>query len=57
MTTDVHQHPREALAERNEVAILDAAERLLGRGCSPTVISCACASDFSSRLMVYSGVK
>jgi AcrR family transcriptional regulator len=52
MTTDVHQHPREALAERNEVAILDAAERLLGRG-QQTSVSALASEAGLSRPTVY----
>jgi AcrR family transcriptional regulator len=41
MSTDLHQHPREALAERNADAILDAAERLLARGQQTSVSALA----------------
>jgi AcrR family transcriptional regulator len=52
MTTDTHQHPREALAERNADAILDAAERLLASGQQASIA--AVASEASvSRPTVY----
>ena len=52
MTTDVHQHPREALAERNAEAILDAAERLLARG-QQTSVSALASEAGLSRPTVY----
>jgi AcrR family transcriptional regulator len=52
MNTDTHQHPREALAERNAEAILDAAERLLASGQQASIA--AVASEASvSRPTVY----
>src|SRR6516162_9483108 len=51
-TTDARPHPREALAERNEVAILDAAERLLGRG-QQTSVSALASEAGLSRPTVY----
>ena len=52
MTTDVRQHPREALAERNAEAILDAAQRLLARG-RQTSISALASEAGLSRPTVY----
>jgi AcrR family transcriptional regulator len=52
MSTDVHQHPREALAERNAEAILDAAERLLARG-EQTSVSALAGEAGVSRPTVY----
>jgi AcrR family transcriptional regulator len=52
MTTAVHPHPREALAERNAEAILDAAERLLARG-KQTNISALATEAGLSRPTVY----
>jgi AcrR family transcriptional regulator len=52
MTTDVRQHPREALAERNAQAILDAAQRLLARG-RQTSISALASEAGLSRPTVY----
>ena len=52
MTTDVRQHPREALAERNAEAILDAAESLLARG-QPTSVSALAGEAGLSRPTVY----
>jgi AcrR family transcriptional regulator len=51
-TTDVRQHPREALAERNAVAILDAAEHLLARG-QQTSVSALASEAGLSRPTVY----
>ena len=42
-----HNHPREAIAERNLEAILDAAERLLARGDAPTISAVASAAGVS----------
>ena len=52
MSSDVHQHPREALAERNAEAILDAAERLLARG-EQTSVSALAGEAGLSRPTVY----
>jgi len=52
MTTGVHRHPREALAERNTEAILDAAERLLARG-QQTSVSALATEAGLSRPTVY----
>ena len=52
MTTVVHWHPREALAERNTEAILDAAERLLARG-QQTSVSALATEAGLSRPTVY----
>ena len=52
MSTDVHQHPREALAVRNAEAILDAAERLLARG-EQTTVSALAGEACLSRPTVY----
>jgi AcrR family transcriptional regulator len=52
MSIDVHQHPREALAERNAEAILDAAERLLARG-EQTSVSALAGEAGLSRPTVY----
>ena len=51
-TTDLRQHPREALAQRNAEAILDAAERLLARG-QQTSISALASEAGLSRPTVY----
>jgi TetR/AcrR family transcriptional repressor of mexCD-oprJ operon len=51
-TADVRQHPREALAERNAEAILDAAERLLARR-QRTSISALASEAGLSRPTVY----
>ena len=51
-TADVRQHPREALAERNAEAILDAAERLLARG-QQTSVSALASEAGLSRPTVY----
>ena len=51
-TTDVRRHPREALAERNAEAILDAAERLLERG-QQTSVSALASEAGLSRPTVY----
>ena len=50
--TDARQHPREALAERNAQAILDAAERLLERG-QQTSVSALASEAGLSRPTVY----
>jgi AcrR family transcriptional regulator len=50
--TDVHQHPREVLAERNAEAILDAGERLLARG-QQTSVSALASEAGLSRPTVY----
>ena len=42
-----HNHPREAIAERNLEAILDGAERLLARGDAPTISAVASAAGVS----------
>jgi TetR/AcrR family transcriptional regulator, mexCD-oprJ operon repressor len=47
MSTSVHQHPREAVAERNLEAILDAAERLLARGQQMSVSAVATEAGVS----------
>jgi AcrR family transcriptional regulator len=52
MNIDVHRHPREALAERNAQAILDAAERLLARG-QQTSVSAVASEAGLSRPTVY----
>jgi TetR/AcrR family transcriptional regulator, mexCD-oprJ operon repressor len=52
MSTDVHQHPREVLAERNAGAILDAAERLLAHG-EQTSVSALAGEAGLSRPTVY----
>jgi AcrR family transcriptional regulator len=46
-TTDARQHPREALAERNAEAILDAAERLLARSQQTSISALASEADLS----------
>ena len=51
-TAGVRQHPREALAERNAEAILDAAERLLARG-QQTSVSALASEAGLSRPTVY----
>ena len=51
-TAGVRQHPREALAERNAEAILDAAERLLARG-EQTSVSALAGEAGLSRPTVY----
>jgi AcrR family transcriptional regulator len=50
--TDARQHPREALAERNAQAILDAAEHLLARG-RQTSVSALASEAGLSRPTVY----
>jgi AcrR family transcriptional regulator len=47
MTTSTHRHPREAIAERNLEAILDAAEHLLARGQQPSVSAVASEAGVS----------
>jgi AcrR family transcriptional regulator len=51
-TADVRRHPREALAERNAEAILDAAERLLARS-QQTSVSALASEAGLSRPTVY----
>lgn len=50
--TSSNPHPREAVAERNVEAILDAAERLMARGVTPSV-SAVAAEARVSRPTVY----
>ena len=50
--TDARQHPREAVAERNAEAILDAGERLLARG-QQTSVSALASEAGLSRPTVY----
>lgn len=45
--TTAHAHPREAVAERNLEAILDAAERLMARGQTPSVSAVATEAGVS----------
>lgn len=52
LPTSSNPHPREAIAERNVQAILDAAERLLARGEAPS-ISAVAAEAGVSRPTVY----
>jgi AcrR family transcriptional regulator len=47
MATSTHQHPREAIAERNLEAILDAAERLLARGQAASIAAVASEAGLS----------
>jgi AcrR family transcriptional regulator len=41
VTSEIHPHPREAIAERNLEAILDSAEQLLHRGEQPSISAVA----------------